>query len=98
MAKNPFLSNEAISDLEEIWAYIAADSIRSADGFIDQLYTKCVEIAELNGIGRKRDDLFPGLLSLAYKKYVIFFFRTTERVEIIRVLHGSKDLQKHFDH
>lgn len=97
MPKKPFLSDEALGDLEEIWAYIAADSIRNADGFIDQLYRKCLEISELDAIGRKREELFPGLLSLAYKKYVIFFLRTKDRVEIVRILHGSSDLQKHFD-
>mgnify|MGYP006309627291 CR=1 FL=1 len=97
MPKMPILSNEAFSDLEDIWSHIAADSVRNADGFIDQLYRKCVEISELDAIGRKRDELSPGLLSLSYKKYVIFFLRTKDRVEIVRILHGSRDLQKHFD-
>ena len=97
MPKKLFLSNEALSDLEDIWAFSAADSIRNADGLIDQLYRKCVEISELDAIGRKRDELFPGLLSLAYKNYVIFFLRSKDRVEIVRILHGRRDLQKHFD-
>jgi toxin ParE1/3/4 len=95
--KQLFISDEAFGDLEDIWTYIAQDSFRNADGFIDQLYRKCIEIAELDAIGRKRDELFPGLLSLAYKKYIIFFLRTKERVEIVRILLGSRDLQKQFD-
>jgi toxin ParE1/3/4 len=95
--KKPFLSQEAVSDLEDIWGFIAPDSIRNADGFIDQLYLKCVEVAELDAIGRKRDELYPGLMSLAYKKYVIFFLRTKDRVEIVRILRGSRDLPKFFD-
>lgn len=86
MPKKPFLSDEAIGDLDDIWAYIATDSIRSADGFIDQLYRKCVEIAELEAVGRRRDELFTGLLSLAFKKYMIFFLRTNDRVEIVRIM------------
>ncbi len=97
MPKNPFLSDEALSDLEEIWVFIASDSARNADRFIDQLYRKCVEIAELEAIGRNRDELFPGLLSVAYKKYVIFFLRTRDGVEIARILHGNRDIPKTFD-
>ena len=92
MAKAPVLSDEAVSDLEEIWIYIASQSIRSADSFLDQLYNKCIEISELTGIGRKRDELFPGMLSLAYKKYVIFFMRSGDVVEIVRILHGARDI------
>jgi len=64
---------------------------------IDQLYGRCVEISELDAIGRGRDELHPGLLSRANKKYVIFFFRTNDRVEVFRILHGSGDLQRFFD-
>jgi toxin ParE1/3/4 len=95
--RKPFLSEEAIGDLEDIWAYIAPDSIRNADRFIDQIYNKCVEISELAAIGRGRDELYPGLLSLAYKKYVIFFLRINDRVEIVRILRGSRDLQRFFE-
>ena len=97
MAKTPILSEEAVSDLEEIWIYIASQSIRNADNFLDQLYNKCIEISELSGIGRKRDELFPGMLSLAYKKYVIFFMRNRHEVQIVRILHGARDLPKIFE-
>lgn len=89
VAKKPFLSAEAINDLEDIWTCIASDNIRNADEFIDQLYEKCLEISEFEEIGRRRDELFPGLLSLAYKKYIIFFLRNNSRVEIVRILRGS---------
>ena len=97
MPEVPILSDEAVSDLEEIWIYIASHSIRNADSLIDQLYSKCIEISELSGIGRKRDELFPGILSLAYKKHVIFFMRGKDRVEIVRILHGARDMPKVFE-
>jgi plasmid stabilization system protein ParE len=97
MAKDPVLSPEAVIDLEEIWLYIASQSVRNADSFLDELYNKCIEISELNGIGHIRDDLFPGMLSLAYKRYVIFFVRREEIVEIVRILHGARDIPKVFN-
>lgn len=98
MPENLYLSEEALSDLEQIWSYIAQDSIRNADKFIDQLYKKCHEIAELKSIGRRRDELFQGLFSLAHKNYVIFFIRENNRTEIVRFIHGSRDIPKQFEH
>ncbi|MFP4282200.1 MAG: type II toxin-antitoxin system RelE/ParE family toxin [Opitutales bacterium] len=65
---------------------------------VDQLYRKGLQIAELEAVGRNRDELFPGLLSLAYKKYVIFILRSNGRVEIVRILRGSRDHPQYFSH
>jgi toxin ParE1/3/4 len=93
----PISSLEAVSDLEEIWFYIGSQSTRNADSVIAQLCNKCMEISELSGIGRKRDELIPGVMSLAYKKFVIFFKRSSDSVEIIRILHGARDIPKVFE-
>ena len=98
MPEKLYLSDEAVSDLEEIWTFIAQDSIRNADGFIDQLYKKCLEISELKSIGRRRDELSQGLVSIAHKKYVIFFIHENDRIEIVRILRSSRDLPRYFEH
>lgn len=97
MAKRPLISGEAIRDLEEIWEYIAEDSELNADRFIDRIVEKCCELVELEGVGHRRDDLIPGMLSLTFRKYVIFFQRNRNEVEIVRVLHGARDIRTHFD-
>lgn len=97
MAKRPLISKEAIRDLEEIWEYIAEDSELDADRFTDQIVEKCCEIVELEGVGHRRDDLIPGMFSLAFRKYVIFFQRNRNEVEIVRVLHGARDIRTLFD-
>ncbi|MBN2069611.1 MAG: type II toxin-antitoxin system RelE/ParE family toxin [Opitutales bacterium] len=97
MAKQLIISQEAISDLSEIWDYIARDNQRAADRFIDALYAKCQEILELESIGRSREELFEGLRSLPYRKYVIFFLRNHGDVEIVRILHGARDIESQFE-
>lgn len=92
MGRKLAIAREAIRDLDEIWDYIAADSIANADRFIERIYEKCREISELDGIGRKREDLHPGMLSVPFKKYVIFFMRSESSVHIIRILHGARDI------
>ncbi|MCC5806295.1 MAG: type II toxin-antitoxin system RelE/ParE family toxin [Opitutales bacterium] len=94
--KKPLISHAAIRDLDEIWDYIAGDSERAADHLIDEIVEKCRELAILKGVGHRREDLLPGLLSLAHRKYVVFF-RRNERVEIVRILHGARDIPALFE-
>jgi plasmid stabilization system protein ParE len=35
------ISDEAVSDLVDIWTYIAEDSPERADRFVDQIHDKC---------------------------------------------------------
>ena len=85
---------EAESDLDDIWDYIANDSPLNADRFLEQLYRKCISISELEGIGRRRDELADGLLSIPHKRYIIFFVREELLVSIVRILRGSRDLDQ----
>jgi len=86
------ISSEGISDLGEIWDYIANDSSANADRLVEQVFQKCVEISVLDGIGRPREELYPGLFSISFRKYIIFFQRTDSCVRIIRILHGARDI------
>ncbi|EDY80407.1 plasmid stabilization system protein, RelE/ParE family [Verrucomicrobiia bacterium DG1235] len=84
MARDLYISEEAESDLDDIWDYIAKDSPLKADRFLEQLYRKCISISELDGIGRRRDELADGLLSIPHKKYIIFFVRDASQVSIVQ--------------
>lgn len=90
-------SSEAIEDLEEIWLYIAQDSLVRADGFLDKLYSLCTEnLAAFPDIGTGRDYLNKGVVAFPYKKYMIYYRFDASRLEIIRILHGSRDLSTVF--
>jgi plasmid stabilization system protein ParE len=43
-------------------------------------------------LGRARDDLAPGLRSLAWRDYVILFRYVAGGVQVVRLLHGARDL------
>ncbi len=85
-----------IGDLAEIWGYIAEDSENRADKFIETIDSKFHEIAASPGIGRLRDELYPGLMSFPVGRYMIYYVVITEGIEIIRVLHGARDVGLHF--
>jgi len=45
-------------------------------------------------MGRTRDELVPGLRSLPFGRYVIFYRALDDGSEIVRVLHGARDLRR----
>jgi toxin ParE1/3/4 len=47
-------------------------------------------------MGRRRDELAPGLRSFPAGRYVIFYLPLTDGVDIVRVLHGSRDIETVF--
>jgi toxin ParE1/3/4 len=83
-------------DLEEIHDYIAADSAAAASRWIDRLERECQGLAEMPGMGRRRQDLAPGLRSFPVGTYVIFYREVEDGVQIVRVLHGARDIESLF--
>lgn len=87
------LALQAQLDLDEIWLFIAEDSPNAADRFHDLLLSKLLTLAEQPGIGRIRDDLCSGIRGLSVGSYIIFYRDTTEYIEVLRVLHGARDIE-----
>ncbi len=81
-----------IDDLAEIWSYIAAESEKRADALIDTFDWKFREIAECPVMGKNRDELFRGVMSLPIGRYIVFYLIIPEGIEVIRVLHAARDV------
>ena len=48
-------------------------------------------------MGRARDEVFPGIRSLAFGRYVVFFQPVPDGIDVVRVLHGSRDIDASFE-
>ena len=90
------LRPEARTDILEIWAYIAADSVDEADRWVDRLDEKMQLWASQPMMGRARDELSPGLRSLSFGRYSVFFEPAANGIDVVRVLHGSRDIDREF--
>ena len=64
---------QALADLDEIFDYIAEDSLDRAIAFIKKLHGQMEKLAANPGIGRCRDELLPGVRSYPYGNYLIFY-------------------------
>lgn len=47
--------------------------------------------------GRSREELAPGLRSLAFGRYVVFYMPLPDGIDVVRVLHGSRDIDALFE-
>ena len=90
------LQPRAKADLSEIWEFIADDSDDQADAFIDLIDQKFQLLAQQSGLGRRRDELAEGLRSFGVGRYVIFYLPIPGGVQIVRVLHGARDIEAAF--
>jgi toxin ParE1/3/4 len=92
----PLRTPQADSDLDSIWRYIAVESgsYEIADGLIEAITNRFFLLATHPHIGRARDEeLRLGLRSFPVGNYIIFYRIHDGHVLILRVLHGSRDVQ-----
>ena len=83
---------EAECDLDEIWWYIAQDNPRNADSFLDRIQERFISLADFPQLGTGRDELKTGLRSQPLGNYLIFYFPLNDGIEVVRVLHGARDI------
>lgn len=86
----------AQADILEIWDFIAEDSLHDADLWIDRLDEKLKLWATQPTLGRQRDELIPGLRSMPFGRYVVFFVAMPEGIDVVRILHSARDIDEAF--
>jgi toxin ParE1/3/4 len=82
----------AALDVLDIWDYIAEDDVAAADRWVDELDATLRSLATQPMMGRARDELAEGLRSLPYRRYVIFYLPIDDGIDVVRVLHGARDV------
>ena len=90
------VSNEARQDMAEIWAHIAADAEGAADRVIASFHERFQTLAKNPMVGGSRPELLPNLRSFPAGSYTIFYFPQEDGVEIVRVIHGARDIMTLF--
>jgi toxin ParE1/3/4 len=53
-------------------------------------------LAQFPSMGRSRKDLSGELHSFPVKPYIIFYKRMESHIEILRILHQSRDIENQF--
>ena len=87
-----FRTRRARQDLIEIRDHVAADNPAAADALLDRIDDACSRLNEHPRLGPARDDIRPGLRYLIVGDYVVLYRLLDDGVEIVRVVHGRRDL------
>lgn len=89
------VSPQVETELDEIWLYIASESsdLEVADRVIDSITDQIYQLSQHPYLGRRRDDLRPGLRSLAVGSYVAIYRLDGDDIRILHVLHGRRDIK-----
>jgi toxin ParE1/3/4 len=88
----------ARDDLDRIWDYIAIESESpiAAEKLLDRIHETFAQIARNPGSGTTCEWLRPGLRRFPVWPYIIFYTPQRDAVEILRVLHGARNIEALF--
>jgi plasmid stabilization system protein ParE len=87
------LSVDADVDLDDIWDYIAQDSVDAADNWVNRLFEAFEALAKRPGMGHKREDLTQlNVLFWPVGSYLIIYRAERSPIEIVAVTQGSRDI------
>jgi plasmid stabilization system protein ParE len=82
----------AEADFLAIAAYIAEHDPDRARSFVQSLRERCNAVAAHPNLGRSRHELGEGIRGLWEKPYVLLYRILESSIEIVAVVHGSRDL------
>lgn len=82
----------ARADLLDIWKYIAAENEAAATRVIARINDIFDMLGAQPEAGRRRPELSEKLRSFPVATHVVFYEIGTSSVEIVRVLHGHRDI------
>src|SRR4051794_20876535 len=90
---------KARQDLLDIFRYYAREAgVRVAQRFFAQAETTFARLARMPGMGAPYEHEHPALADLRYfpvsrfKHYIVFYRPVADGIELVRVLHGARDV------
>lgn len=90
-------------DLKDHFLFIGKDSLRTAQRFLRAAEKAFLRLARMPGLGSPWETQNPEFIGLRvwpiarFRNYLIFYRSTEQGIEIIRVLHASRDLESAFE-
>jgi toxin ParE1/3/4 len=79
-------------DLTEIWQHIAQGNPVAADRVVMAIERTIELLGDFPGMGAPCPHLAPGLRRTLWRNYLIYYRVQADRVEIVRTLHGRRNI------
>lgn len=88
----------ATEDLQQIWGFLAEKAgTETANKFLLTVRDKCQILAEFPESGKARHEFLVNLRSFSLKIYVIFYLPLEDGIEVLRIIHNSRDIAQIFE-
>ncbi|MDY6785265.1 MAG: type II toxin-antitoxin system RelE/ParE family toxin [Cyanobacteriota bacterium] len=94
---------QVIRDLIELATYIAEDDLEASERFLTVAEQTFKQLGNLPRMGKLSQFSNPKLVDVrqqpikGFRKYLVFYRPTDLGVEILRVIHGARDLEAILD-
>ncbi len=94
---------QVIRDLIEVATYIAADNLDASDRFLMAAESTFQKLAKAPKMGKPCQFSNPRLAGIrqqaikGFRRFLIFYRIADDKVEILRVIHGARDLESILD-
>jgi plasmid stabilization system protein ParE len=86
------LHPDALADLDELWEYIAGNSIDAADRVVDEIFTALPTLVSFPYSGHRRPDLTSRPLRFRRVRDFLIVYAPDERpLWVVAVLHGRRN-------
>ena len=101
--KHYIISHLAWRDLRECALFIGHDSSEYAIRFLDAAYESFEQLAGMPSMGTSYEAISQAFYGMrrfpikGFEKYLIFYIPITDSIEIIRVIHAARDMQRIFN-
>lgn len=102
MTNRIVMLEDALRDLDEQVVYIGERNFDAAERFEKAVYNDLLTLAEWPGSGAKREYASPTLAGMrswpvtGFENHLIFYRPIEDGIEVIRVLHGARDIARIF--
>ena len=90
-------SERAQQDLEEILDYLDRQGLQTADRFAARFEETCDLHASRPQLGETATEYAPNLRHFTVWNYAVFYRPLDDGIELIRIIHGSRDIPKLFE-
>jgi len=86
----------AQNDLDQIWSYVARESLAAADRLIALFHQKFLLLSSQPFMGESREELQPDLRAFSVGNYAVLYRPVRNGIEVARVIHAARDIGSQF--
>ncbi len=83
--------------MDDIWLHIAADDPAAATRMVERLAAGVARLADFPESGRARPEIGAGARSVVVGRYLVLYRINGEFVDIVRVIHGAREIMELLD-